>query len=61
MGIEMAGVREYCECKRVELGMHEDSGRLVVRAWNEGGSNCTEVDVLELVAWLKQNRPDLLA
>jgi hypothetical protein len=33
----------------------------VVRAVNEGGHNSTEVDVLQLIAWLKLRRPDLLS
>lgn len=69
----MDGVVEYAERYQVELvqttGIYrfgvpdeqsEGFGRWVVKALNEGGCNCTEVDVLQLVAWLKKNRPDLL-
>ena len=69
----MSGVTEYAEEEPVELvqstGSYRDGvpdserpgfGRWVVRALNEGGHKCTEVDVLHLVAWLKEHRPDLL-
>ena len=36
-------------------------GRLAIKALNEAGYNCTEVDLLELLAWVKANRPDLMA
>lgn len=64
--MKMEGVTEYCEEFPVELvetkrwDPPSAVGRLVVKAWNEGGGGSTEVDVLELVAWLKRNRPDLL-
>lgn len=73
MKIELDGVTEYCEEMPVEIaetaglyipGIAPDErpghGRLVLRARNEGGHNATEVDLLELIAWLKNNRPDLL-
>ena len=69
----MEGVTEYAEGYPVELikkiGIYESAtpvekwvghGRLVIQALNEGGNNCTSVDVLELIAWLRTNRPDLL-
>ena len=67
--IEMAGVREYAEGYEVKLvtstgyynGAHIDGGRLAVRALNEAGHNCTEVDLLDLIAWVKANRPELLS
>ncbi len=55
----MHGVTEYAEGLDVKLQV-EDNGRLVVSAWNEGGFNGTSVDLLELLAWLKSNRPDLI-
>lgn len=70
----MTGVREYAEGYDVELvelpmtatfgspvSARPGGGRLVVRAWNEGHYNLTEIDLLDLVAWMKANRPDLLA
>lgn len=69
--MKMEGVTEYCEGFDVELiqtsgtysgsGAHQEgAGRWVIRATNEGGHDCTEVDVVQLIAWLRANRPDLL-
>lgn len=63
--IEMDGVREYGEGRPVKLDQTEGlndapPGRWIVRAFNEAGHNCTEIDVLDLVQWLRKNRPDLL-
>ena len=33
--------------------------RLVILAKNEGGCNCTEVDLIELLTWVKNNIPDV--
>jgi hypothetical protein len=55
----MHGVTEYAEGLDVKLQM-EDNGRPIVSAYNEGGFNGTSVDLLELLAWLRANRPDLL-
>lgn len=67
---QLQGVREYAEGYGVELvetngyyqenGEYRDAGRLAVRAFNEAGHNFTEVDLLDLIAWLKANRPELL-
>lgn len=43
----------------VEIARNEN-GRFVVRAFNEGGYNCTDVDVLDLIAWIKANKPEWL-
>lgn len=59
MAVIMGGVREYAEGFAVELA--DESGRAVVVAKNEGGYNCTQVDVADLVAWFRAHRPDLLA
>jgi len=70
--MKMNGITEYCEGMEVELIQTEGcssyinqergrgKGRWVVQAFNEAGQNRTEVDVLELVSWLKANRADLL-
>jgi hypothetical protein len=71
-GVLMGGVNEYAEGYGVRLveavgayvgpgKPYEGAGRLAVRALNEGRHNCTEVDLLELLAWVKANRPDLMA
>lgn len=48
---EMANVREISEGYPVELWRNDESGRLVVRAVNEDGNNCTEVDLWDLIQW----------
>jgi hypothetical protein len=65
--IELTGVTEYGEEMPVVLcrtsGMflsNKGKGRLVIKAMNEGGCNCTEVDLIELIQWLKINKPELL-
>ncbi len=73
-GALMDGVTEYAEGYEVHLvettgtyisGKPEHEwpghGRLAIKAFNEAGHNCTEVDLLELLAWAKANRPDLMA
>ena len=72
--IEMQGVTEYCEEMTVMLsatsGIYESGvpdekrkgyGRVVIKAFNEGGFNCTEVDLFELISWIRLNMPGLLA
>lgn len=73
--VKMWGVREYAENYDVFLrhlteedadfarrlgDLPEEPGREVIVAYNEGGFNCTEVDLLDLIDWLKANRPELL-
>ena len=71
-GTPMNGVTEYAEGYEVRLvettgaydGISKErpgAGRLVILALNEAGHNCTEVDLLELLAWVKAHRPDLMA
>ena len=73
-GTLMIGVTEYGEGDEVRLvetrgtyagGVPEEEriglGRLAIRALNEAGHNCTEVDLLEVLAWVKAHRPDLMA
>jgi hypothetical protein len=45
-------VREWKEDMPVELWVNR-GGRLVLRAYNEDGHNSTEIDVFDLLAWLK--------
>lgn len=65
--IIMEGVTEYLNDEAVELVLHKGEivngvpyDRWVVFAKGDGWSGETQVDVLELVDWLKKNRPDLL-
>lgn len=46
-------VREWVEEMPVELWVNR-GGRLVLRAYNEDGHNSTEVDVFDLLAWLRE-------
>lgn len=67
MTTKMTGVREYAEKMEVELFVEQpdkynglDRERLVIQAYNEGGHNSTSVDLLDLLYWLRTNRPDLM-
>lgn len=57
--MQMDGVTEYSEDLPALLEQHNQ--RWVISALNEGGCNGTMVDVLQLVEWLRKNRPDLLS
>ena len=46
------GVREYVEGHAVELGIRHD-GRLVIRAWTEGGYNGVDIDLMDLLEWVR--------
>lgn len=48
----LAGVREHMEGSPVELWLN-DSGRIVLRAYNECQNNCTDVDLDDLINWLR--------
>lgn len=52
----LAGVREYSEGEAVELWFN-DKGRIVVRAYNEGGCCATDVDLFDLLSsvWVPEN------
>jgi hypothetical protein len=54
---QMAGVREYTQGEHPDLVVH--SGRLVIRAWNDGTSMETRVDLLDLLAWCKSNADNI--
>lgn len=69
----MPGVTEYCEGLEVSLartsgvychGLPGEQwlgrGRLVIQALNEGGHNSTEIDLVQLIKWLRANHPELL-
>ena len=64
--IEMNGVTEYAEGYPVKLNMTAPDEtnpnrpvRIVIEAKNEGGCNITQVDLLELLTWVKANRKDI--
>ena len=56
----LQNVREYVEENPVEIDIEESNGRLVIVAFNEAKYNSTVVDLLDLIAWLKANKPELL-
>lgn len=49
---ELTGVREHTEGDAVELWMNQ-TGRIVIRAFNECHNNCTDVDLSDLLEWLR--------
>jgi membrane protease subunit (stomatin/prohibitin family) len=54
-------IREYGEKAPVKIIENKDNHRLVIRAYNEGGYNCTTVDLIDVIEWVKKHRPDLLS
>lgn len=54
---DMHGVREHTERDPVELWLYK--GRVVVRCYNEGHNNYTDLDVADFLAWW--NSPDRTA
>ena len=62
----MDGVTEYAEKYPVEICIEDPSNhngltepRIGFRAYNEGRYNCTVIDAVELLTWMKKNRPDI--
>lgn len=62
-------IREYAEklsvkIKKIDKYLVKENpdskNRLVIHAKNEGGYNCTEVDLLDVIQWVKENKPELL-
>lgn len=51
--ITLDGVREYGEGLPVKIAFYEDVGRFALKAENQGGYDCVEINLLDLVAWLK--------
>ena len=48
-------IREYAEEMEVSI---LDGPRPVVEALNEAGYNCTDVDILDLLTWVKIHHPE---
>ena len=73
--IILKDVIEYCEGLDVEIAntngtyvhyaapkeQNPGYGRLVIRAYNEGGHNTTEVDLIELLTQIKKTMPEIWA
>jgi hypothetical protein len=55
--INMTGVTggDYGDVLLVQVGAY-----FTVRAFNQGGYDCTDIDLRQLIAWLRVNRPELL-
>jgi hypothetical protein len=58
MTLVMKGVREYAEKMDVELQYVDD--RYVIYAVNEGGHNCTMVDLLDVLEWVHKTLPTMI-
>ena len=54
---DLDGVRASEDDFPVQLIRAESTGRAMVRAVNEGGFACTDVDLLDLLAWLHRIAP----
>lgn len=52
--ITLPEVREYGDREPVEI-WNNSEGRLIIRAYNEGGNNSTDVDLIDLLEWAKQS------
>ena len=46
----LANVREYAEGDPVELWLRD--GRLVIRASNQAGLSCVDVDLWDIITWI---------
>ena len=60
----MDGVTEYEEGMEVKLvyqkDRHTKKERYMVLAMNEAGHCCTRVDLIQLLDWVKTNKPELM-
>lgn len=45
-------IREYGEHEKVKIITEEKTKRLVIQASNEGGFNCTEVDLIDQMRYI---------
>ena len=59
-GMHAEGVREYGEGLTVLIEYDEAANREVVTAFNQAGYDSTSVDLLDLIEWIKINRPEVL-
>jgi hypothetical protein len=49
----LAGVNELIEGFPVELRRDVNSGRILITAWNEGHNAMTQIDLFDLLEWLR--------
>jgi hypothetical protein len=52
----MTGVTEYGE--GMDVTFDYENGRPIIVARNEGGHNTTAVDLIQLLDWVRENKPD---
>jgi hypothetical protein len=62
-------IREYNEERVVEIDKFDDyeikdtpelCDRLLLVAFNEGGHNNVRIDLVDIIEWVKKNKPELL-
>jgi hypothetical protein len=49
----MEGVREHDEEFPLEFHRHSETGRIVIRCRNECGNNYTDLDLWDVIEWLR--------
>lgn len=54
----MIDIREYAEELPVEIKKLEN--RWIIHAKNEAGFNCTQVDLVDVIEYVRENMPELL-
>lgn len=58
--LTLNGVREYSEGHPVEIGWCDEAQRFVIIATNQGGHDCVQIDLADLVKWMKDGAVDRL-
>jgi len=53
-------IREYIEEDPVVVDKLLGEGRWIIRAVVDGGFACTEVDLVDVIRWVEENKPELL-
>lgn len=56
----ITGIREYTERLDVELDLQEKNARHILRAFNEAGWKGVEIDLLDILTFVKKKMPHLL-
>lgn len=52
-------IREYNEEMNVELDLHEKNARHILRAYNEAGFNSVQLDLMDILIFVKKKLPHL--
>lgn len=53
-------VREYNEEMTVKIHLHHKNKRPVIIAYNEAGFQSTQVDLIDVIKWVREKYPELL-